>query len=343
MRGNRTEEHSRGIVGPTYEAIKRGRRERSNYSRQAVSRLLGKAERGMKLVSYRNGEGVRHGILIGSDDDQQIVDLGSGDLLALLESGSDWLARARAASSGSSVPLSSVHLCAPLSRPPKLLALAGNYQEHVRESKVADVQKANAVPLLFLKPSTSIIAAGEPVYAPEISQAVDYELEIGVVIGTRCKHVNAADALDMVAGYLVANDISGRVVDWGVERGEVTPRMAFFDWLNGKWPDSFAPMGPYIVTADDVPDPQALAMRLSVNGTVRQEASTGDMIFTIAETIAFCSRFMTLEPGDIILTGTPSGVGATTQTYLQPGDRIEAWIEGLGTLVTPVIAAETAR
>jgi 2-keto-4-pentenoate hydratase/2-oxohepta-3-ene-1,7-dioic acid hydratase in catechol pathway len=297
----------------------------------------------MKLVSYERNNELRHGLLSVDDGAERVHDIGGGDLLNLLESGDDWLARARAASSTPSVPLASVRLRAPLRRPPKLLALAGNYQEHVRESKVADVQKANAVPLLFLKPSTAIIAAGEPVYAPEISNAVDYELEIGVVIGRRCKHVDAADALGVVAGYLVANDISGRVIDWGVERGEVTPRMAFFDWLNGKWPDSFAPMGPYLVTADAVPDPQALAMRLSVNGVVRQEASTGDMIFTVAETIAFCARFMTLEPGDIILTGTPSGVGATTQTYLQPGDRIEAWIEGLGTLVTPVIAAETAQ
>jgi 2-keto-4-pentenoate hydratase/2-oxohepta-3-ene-1,7-dioic acid hydratase in catechol pathway len=297
----------------------------------------------MRLVSYELNNALRHGLLDGGESAERVHEIGSGDLLNLLESGGDWLARARAASSGQSVPLSSVRLRAPLRRPPKLLALAGNYQEHVRESKVADVQKTNAVPLLFLKPSTAIIAAGEPVYAPEISNAVDYELELGVVIGTRCKQVDAADALGVVAGYLVANDISGRVIDWGVERGEVTPRMAFFDWLNGKWPDSFAPMGPSIVTADEVPDPQALAMRLSVNGVVRQEASTGDMIFTVAETIAFCSRFMTLEPGDIILTGTPSGVGATTQTYLLPGDRMEAWIEGLGTLVTPVIAAETAR
>ncbi len=297
----------------------------------------------MKLVSYRANDQLRHGLLSGGEGAERVHDIGAGDLLALLESGDGWMQRAQAAAAKESVPLSSIQLCAPLRRPPKFLALAGNYQEHVRESKVADVQKKNAVPLLFLKPSTSIIAAGEPVYAPEISRAVDYELELGVVIGRRCKHVDAADALSVVAGYLVANDISGRVIDWGVERGEVTPRMAFFDWLNGKWPDSFAPMGPFVVTADEVPDPQALAMRLSVNGVVRQEASTGDMIFTVAETIAFCSRFMTLEPGDIILTGTPSGVGATTETYLQPGDRMEAWIEGLGTLVTPVIAAEAAR
>jgi 2-keto-4-pentenoate hydratase/2-oxohepta-3-ene-1,7-dioic acid hydratase in catechol pathway len=293
----------------------------------------------MKLVSYRIGGDVRHGILTGSEGGQHILDLGSGDLLTLLESGDDWMERAGMASADRPVSLSAVSLLAPLRRPPKLLALAGNYQDHVRESKVADVQKANAVPLLFLKPSTSIIAAGEPIAAPDISDAMDYELELAVVIGRRCKGIGAADALGVVAGYMVANDISARVVDWGIERGEMTPRMAFFDWLNGKWPDRFAPMGPYLVTADDVPDPQHLAMRLSVNGALRQEASTGNMIFTVAETIAFCARFMTLEPGDIILTGTPSGVGATTRTYLQPGDRMEAWIEGLGTLVTPVVAA----
>jgi len=294
----------------------------------------------MRLVSYRGSDGVRHGLLAGPEGDPRVVDLGAGDLLTLLESGDDWVERARAASTAGSVPLSSVRLLAPLRRPPKLLALAGNYQDHVRESNVADVQKARAVPLLFLKPSSSIIAAGEPVYAPDISNAVDYELELAVVIGRRCKKIRAADALGVVAGYMVANDISARVVEWGVERGEVTPRMAFFDWLNGKWPDSFAPLGPYLVTADDVPDPQQLAMRLSVNGVVRQEASTADMIFTVAETIAFCARFMTLEPGDVILTGTPSGVGATTDTYLQPGDRIEAWIQGVGTLITPVVAAD---
>jgi 2-keto-4-pentenoate hydratase/2-oxohepta-3-ene-1,7-dioic acid hydratase in catechol pathway len=294
----------------------------------------------MKLVSYDAGTGLRHGVLAGPEGDQRVLDIGPGDLLTLLESGADWQEQAQHASSARSAPRSSVRLCAPLRRPPKLLALAGNYQEHIREGGGTALQKQHVTPLLFLKPSTSIIGPGEPVYAPEISNAVDYELEIAVVIGKRCKHVKAADALGVVAGYMVANDISTRMIDWGVERGEVTPRTAFFDWLNGKWPDSFAPMGPYIATTDEVPDPQALAMRLSVNGMVRQQASTGDMIFDIAETIEFCSRFMTLEPGDVILTGTPSGVGATTQTYLQPGDRNEAWIEGLGTLVTPVVAAE---
>jgi 2-keto-4-pentenoate hydratase/2-oxohepta-3-ene-1,7-dioic acid hydratase in catechol pathway len=291
----------------------------------------------MRLVSYESGSGVRHGVLGGPEGGERVHEIGAGDLLTLLESGDGWMERARAAqASGGGVPLNDVRLRAPLRRPPKLLALAGNYQEHVREGGVADVLKQRATPLLFLKPSTAIIGPGEPIHAPEISTTVDYELEIAVVIGQRCKRVAAADALGVVAGYMVANDISARTVDWGVDRGEITPRISFFDWLNGKWPDTFAPLGPYLVTADEIPDPQALAMRLSVNGQTRQEATAGDMIFSVAETIAFCARFMTLEPGDVILTGTPSGVGATTQTWLQPGDTMEAWIEKLGTLVTPV-------
>lgn len=296
----------------------------------------------MRLVSYVAGGALRHGSLAGPEGEERVHDLGAGDLLALLERGEDWLAWARQATRAEGTPLAAVRLRAPLRRPPKLLALAGNYQEHVREGGVADVEKRHATPLLFLKPSSAIIGPGEPVHAPPISHAVDYELEIAVVIGRRCKQVRAADALDVVAGYMVANDISARSVDWGVDRSAITPRIAYFDWLNGKWPDTFAPLGPCLVTADEIPDPQALAMRLSVNGEVRQESNTGAMIFTVAETIAFCSRFMTLEPGDVILTGTPSGVGATTGTYLQPGDTMEAWIERLGTLVTPVGEPEGA-
>lgn len=290
----------------------------------------------MRLATYERAGAVYHGALDGEAGAETVREIGRGDLLTLLESSNGWQERAReAAVRARPLPLAEVRLRAPIRRPPKLLALAGNYQEHVREGGVAPVDKSHATPLLFLKPSSAIIAAGEAVQIPSISSAVDYELELGVVIGRRCKNVAAADALGAVAGYLVVNDISARTVDWGVER-ELTERIGYFDWLNGKWPDTFAPMGPFVRTADEVPDPQRLAMRLTVNGAVRQDASTADMIFTVAETIAFCSRFLTLEPGDIIETGTPSGVGASTGTYLRPGDRIEAWIEGLGTLVTDV-------
>jgi 2-keto-4-pentenoate hydratase/2-oxohepta-3-ene-1,7-dioic acid hydratase in catechol pathway len=165
---------------------------------------------------------------------------------------------------------------------------------------------------------------------------VDWELELAVVIGRTVRDVSVDDALGAVAGYSIINDISARSLDWDVTRDD-DPWNAFFDWLNGKWLDGFAPMGPWLLTADEVPDPQRLHISLSVNGKVRQDASTRDMIFSVAELIAFTSRLMTLQPGDIIATGTPAGVGATTQTYLAPGDVIEGTIDGLGTLTTPVV------
>lgn len=290
----------------------------------------------MKLVTYVVDGGVRHGVLRGADGAETVVDLGSGDLLALLEAGPEALARAREAS-GPARALSGVRLLAPLRRPPKLLALAGNYQDHITESGAPPIDKARIVPKLFLKPSSAIIGPDEPLHLPTVSHQTDWEIELAAVIGTRCRGVPAERALRMVAGYTVANDVSARSTDWGVDRDE-DPWNEMFDWLNGKWPDGFAPLGPYLVTADEAPDPQALDLRLSVNGALKQHANTRDMIFSIAETIAFASRFMTLEPGDLLLSGTPAGVGATTGTYLKPGDVMEAWIERLGTLRTPVQA-----
>ncbi len=137
-------------------------------------------------------------------------------------------------------------------------------------------------------------------------------------------------ALDHVAGYAVGNDVSARSVDYGYQRDTSSPAVGYFDWLAGKWPDGFAPYGPYLVTADEVPDPQDLGIELEVNGTLRQQGSTADMIFTVAELVAFASRLMTLEPTDIIMTGTPAGVGAAPGTYLAAGDEMTVRIAGLG-------------
>jgi 2-keto-4-pentenoate hydratase/2-oxohepta-3-ene-1,7-dioic acid hydratase in catechol pathway len=290
----------------------------------------------MRLVTYSADNGVRHGVLRGEGDAARVVDLGPGDLLTLLEAGPDALTRARDAS-GPERALVDVRLRAPLRRPPKLLALGANYQDHITEAGQPPVDKSRVVPKLFIKPSTAIIGPDETLCLPTISREVDWEIELAAVIGARCRTVPVDRALAVVAGYTILNDVSARSVDWGVER-EPSPWNGFNDWLNGKWPDGFAPFGPYLVTADEIPDPQALAMRLTVNGEVKQRATTSGMIFGVAETIAFATRFMTLEPGDVIATGTPSGVGATTGTYLQPGDVMEAWIERLGTLRTPVAA-----
>jgi 2-keto-4-pentenoate hydratase/2-oxohepta-3-ene-1,7-dioic acid hydratase in catechol pathway len=290
----------------------------------------------MKLVTFHDGSTVRHGVVRGEAGAERLVELGSGDLLALIEAGPAGLERAHSAA-GAERELAGVRLLAPLLRPPKLLALARNYQDHITEGGGQPVDKSRIVPKLFLKPSGAIIGPDQPVCLPTVSHTTDWEVELAVIIGTRCRNVPVERGLDMVFGYTIANDISARTTDWGVER-DPDQWNEFFDWLNGKWPDGFAPLGPYILTADEVPDPQGLDLSLYLNSERKQYSSTRQMISTVAETIAFASRFMTLEPGDVIETGTPSGVGATTGTYVKAGDVMEARIDKLGTLRTPVSA-----
>jgi len=234
--------------------------------------------------------------------------------------------------------LAAVRLLPPVPRPPKILCLAGNYAAHIREGGGVAPAKTNTTPQVFIKPITTLIAHGEPIRLPgPLCTAVDYEGELVAVIGRAGHNVAAAHALDYVAGYACFNDVSGRRLNIEVER-EINARTGFFDWLNGKWFDTFGPLGPAMVTADAVPDPQALTLTTRVNGAVRQQAGTGDMIFGVAETVAWISRFLTLQPGDLIATGTPSGVGATTGAFLQAGDVVEVEITGLGTLRNPVAA-----
>jgi 2-keto-4-pentenoate hydratase/2-oxohepta-3-ene-1,7-dioic acid hydratase in catechol pathway len=284
----------------------------------------------MKLVTFQTAMGIRHGILNGDQETGTITDLGPGDLLSFIESGGHV-----DPSGGPTHDVRSVRLLAPLLRPPKILALARNYQDHITEGGGQPVDKNRVVPKLFLKPSSAIIGPDEPLCLPTISSTTDWEVELAVVIGTRCRNVALENALSMVFGYTIANDVSARTTDWGVER-DPDQWNEFFDWLNGKWPDGFAPLGPYILTADEVPDPQRLDLSLHLNGSLKQHSNTREMISTVAETIVFASRFMTLEPGDVIETGTPSGVGATTGTYVKSGDVMEARIERLGVLRTPV-------
>ena len=230
-----------------------------------------------------------------------------------------------------------VKLLVPIPRPNKLFLLAGNYAAHIEEGGGHAAERRETFPYVFLKPaSTTLTNPGDPVQIPKVSpDHIDWELELAIVIGKRCKHVKEADALKVVAGYTVVNDISNRKYRPNPDRKE-RKNNGFFDWLHGKWFDSFCPCGPCIASADAIGDPQKLDMKLSVNGDVKQDASTALQIFPVAAVIEFISQSVTLEPGDIISTGTPAGVGNTTQTYLQPGDRIEAWIEKIGALKSPV-------
>jgi 2-keto-4-pentenoate hydratase/2-oxohepta-3-ene-1,7-dioic acid hydratase in catechol pathway len=233
---------------------------------------------------------------------------------------------------------SKVELLVPIPRPNKLFLLAGNYASHIQEGGGVAAERTETFPYVFMKPpSTTLTDPGQPIVVPSASPAhVDWELEQGVVIGRRGKHIPEAEALQYVAGYTIINDISDRKFRPNPGRKE-RKNDTFFDWLHGKWHDSFCPCGPCIVSADAVADPQKLKMKLSVNGTVRQDASTGQQIFPVAAVIEFISNLCTLEPGDIISTGTPAGVGNTTGTYLHAGDKVEAWIEGIGTLRSPVV------
>lgn len=240
-----------------------------------------------------------------------------------------------------SIPVDDVQLLVPIARPSKILLLAGNYAAHIAERGGNAAERDETFPYIFMKPPTTTLThPGDPIVIPRISpDHIDWECELGVVIGRRCRDVTEAEALDYVAGYTVVNDVSDRKYTPNPTR-KPRERDKFFDWLHGKWHDTFCPVGPCILSADAVIDPQDLAIRLTVNGDIKQDASTAQMIFPVAAIIAFLSELVTLEPGDIIATGTPAGVGSSTGTYLSPGDVVVATIPEIGSLTNPVEAEE---
>lgn len=286
--------------------------------------------------SYRAGLAVDGGVIDIADTGEQLGMNAPAtvlDLLALEGTASELLARI--ASSGVA-PLTGPELGPVLPRPGKLLCLAGNYQSHLTEGGGKGVNKEEVTPRFFIKPGTSVIGTNEPIRVPAVSDTVDYEIEIAAVIGKRGREIPLEDAGQYIAGYTVFNDISARHLK-GNEHRKTRPMDDFFDWLVGKWCDSFAVVGPYLVTSDEIPDPTHLEMALRVNGELRQHSSAGEMIFNVPEAIAWISRFLTLEPGDMICMGTPGGVGETTRTYLQPGDKVVGEIERLGTITNLVV------
>ena len=235
------------------------------------------------------------------------------------------------------IPFEVVKLLVPVPSPTKLLLLAGNYSKHIEEGGGKATERAQTFPYVFMKPPlTTLTNPGDPVHIPEVSpNHVDWELELGVIIGRTAKNVKEADALNYVAGYTVVNDISDRKFRPNLGRTQ-REKDSFFDWLHGKWHDTFCPMGPCVLPADEVADPQSLHMTLKVNGNVEQDGSTSEMVFPVAAIIEFISSFVTLVPGDIISTGTTAGVGHAKGKFLKPGDVMEAWIEQIGTLRNPV-------
>ncbi len=316
----------------------------------------------MKLCRFTDGREARAGFYLDStlvpladaarlhrDHTRRTLALPEGDdLLALLPGGSHfaaarelggWLAANRSVADGVALAVDKLQLLTPIARPPKIILLAGNYNEHIKEGGGRETERAKTFPYLFQKPPTTTLNhPGAAIVIPKVSpNHIDWECELGVVMAKRCKAVKEADALGHVAGYTVVNDISDRKFRPNPSR-EKREKDTFFDWQHGKWHDAFCPVGPCVTSASALSDPQKLGLTLKVNGKTWQNASTAQMIFPVAAIIEFVSAIVTLEPGDIISTGTPSGVGNTTGTYLKPGDHMEATIEGIGVLRNHMVA-----
>jgi 2,4-didehydro-3-deoxy-L-rhamnonate hydrolase len=275
----------------------------------------------MKLARFGNPGSERPGVILpdGSriDVSAQVRDYDeeffAGDGMAKLRAwgeGERWLAP--------KVP-ATTRVGSPVARPSKIVCIGLNYRDHAAESNM-DLPKE---PVMFFKSTTAIVGPNDPVMIPRGGTKLDWEVELAVVIGAKASYVDESHALEHVAGYALHNDYSERAFQ--LERGG--------QWVKGKSADTFAPIGPFLATRDEIPDPQNLGMWLTVNGTTRQKGTTATMIFPVPVLVSYVSQFMTLLPGDIISTGTPAGVGLGIKpapVYLQPGDVVELGVDGLG-------------
>ncbi|HTK38326.1 MAG TPA: fumarylacetoacetate hydrolase family protein [Pyrinomonadaceae bacterium] len=292
----------------------------------------------MKLISYKKGEQKKIGAV---NPDGRIADLTSlasngWGMISLIETNAD--IERKVAQAESSDQLSDVDLLPPVERPGKIICLAGNYRAHIAESGYVEPEKrANFTQQLFLKPSTSLTGHNSEIVLVGQNVRVGWETELAVVIGKGGKDIAVGNALDHVFGYTILNDVSERGLNSQIEDRHLREMDGFCDWLAGKWFDGFAPCGPVLVTKDEVSDPHDLEIKFYLNGELRQHGNTRDMIFNISEQIAYASSIMTLEPGDIISTGTPSGAGLGDKaTSLKDGDELVCEIERIGTLKNTV-------
>lgn len=283
----------------------------------------------MRLLSHLVGDDERLAVVTGEGVAVDVGDvLGDGPwtmgrLLSDTPAGLQLLRSALTKRHGPVREISSLNLLAPIPRPGKILAVGRNYRDHAAEEEIAPP----VTPLLFAKlPSALTGHRADISWSPEQTVQVDYEAELAVIIGREASDVDVSRALEYVMGYTCLNDVSARDL-----------QEADGQWTRAKGLDTFCPMGPWLVTADEIGDPRQLQVRCRVNGELRQDAPAGDMIHGVAELIAFCSRSFTLEPGDILATGTPGGVGVFRKppVYLADGDVVEVEIEGIGTLRNP--------
>lgn len=281
----------------------------------------------MQLVTFAHEDSTWPGLLTA----RGVVDLASaglpvgrnGDLLEIVRGGPSALERVRAAakSNASVIPVDQVKLRAPIFEPGKIIGIGLNYIDHCREAKL----QVPSVPVLFAKFPNSVVGPDDDiVFSRRICKEVDYEVELGFVMGRRARNVPEKDALSYVLGYSIAHDVSARDLQFRDAK----------QWDHGKSLDTFCPWGPSIVTADEIPDPQALDLRLLLNGEEMQKSNTKNMIFGVAKLVSFISESITLEPGDLVVTGTPFGVGFSRNppVYLKHGDECVLEIERLGRL-----------
>lgn len=272
----------------------------------------------MRLLTFRYQNDVMAGVLEG----ENVLPLPWPDVKSLIESGMD--AATEAAAAAQAIPLADVSLLAPILKPGKIVAIGLNYLDHCLEQGKTPPER----PTIFTKFPTAVNHPGGAIrWDPSLTQMVDYEAELAVIIGKQAYRVSEEDAYDYVAGYTCLNDVTAR----DLQRSDK-------QWVRGKSLDTFAPMGPVMVTADELPDPHGLAIRCWVNGELRQESNTDQLIHTVPRLIAFCSHAFTLEPGDIITTGTPGGVGVygDPPVFLKPGDEIIIEIASIGRLQNSV-------
>jgi 2-keto-4-pentenoate hydratase/2-oxohepta-3-ene-1,7-dioic acid hydratase in catechol pathway len=280
----------------------------------------------MRFVTFERAASRQAGVVV-ADGVVSLDAAGFSDVLAVLRGGGKARRSVEAFLAGvpARIPLAEVKLCAPIPHPPKILCMGLNYRDHAAEAHL-EIPK---YPVIFAKYGNTVIGPGGHIVLPKNSTKPDYEAELGFVIGKGGRHIRAADWREHVFGYMNCNDVSAR--DF---------QMAVSQWTMGKNFDTFAPMGPYLVSADEVPDPHNLNISLTLDGAQMQNSNTRELIFKIPETVEFLSSVMTLEPGDVIMTGTPAGVGFSQKPprWLTPGAEVVVRVEGLGELKNTCIA-----
>lgn len=283
----------------------------------------------MRFVTFVQGESEgqgRPGAVTSGNSVVDLSSLGFASLLEVIEAGDAGRQKIDAYVSGHpGTSLDRLRLLAPIPKPRKLICVGLNYRDHAEETG----QEIPKVPTIFNKFATAVIAPGDPIVLPKVSTSPDYEAEFAFVIGKGGRHVQPEDWAEHIFGYTIVNDVSAR--DF---------QRATSQWLMGKTFDTFAPIGPWIVTKDEIPDPHALDIRMEINGEILQDSNTKHLIFKIPELVAYLSSVFTLEPGDIVSTGTPSGVGAARKPprWLRPGDDVRVLIPAIGELRNPVVS-----